>query len=359
MLNKLFLKKLSHELKNPINSELNIVFTISSTSKQQDEGYLTPTRQINNTLIIGCVIFDQNDVLDLIKHTDGIVDIVLADTEKKIPISIDNKNKPHSHETVCYVNTGNISRICFDHYKKSKVMEYKPNDITVNAAWNYISQNLNYCSGKKIAILGAGNIGSKLALKLVECGANVYIYRRNELKGNQISIGLNAIKHPSCLSNITYVDNPINAVHLADVVIGCSSGDPVVDLDVVSAMKKNGLLVDLGKNSFTKDSISLAIKNRIKTYRVDVTAAIESLVYEINRSNEIISSAYGRSKIANFDIVAGGFIGLDGDVVVDNINNPKNVIGIANGCGDIKRKLSKVEQSSLNKMKALIDKNNS
>ena len=33
---------------------------------------------------------------------------------------------------------------------------------------------------KKILILGAGNIGFKLGLKMVENGGNVYLYRRSK-----------------------------------------------------------------------------------------------------------------------------------------------------------------------------------
>ena len=358
MLDKNFFKDLKKEIEKAKNSGGRIVFSISSTSKQKDEGYLTPSRKVNNSWILGCVLFDQKDVYDVLKHVDGIAEIILADTEKKIPISLDHEDQVKDIETVGYVETGNLSKICFDNCKISKVMEFKPNDITVNAVWAYISQKLNYCSGKKIAILGAGNIGSKLALKLVECGADIFIYRRNQLKGHQISLGLNAIKTLGTLSNIHYVDNPLKAAHSTDVIIGSSSGEPIIDINVVSCLKKNGILIDLGKNSFTKDAISLAIKNSIETYRVDITASLEGFIYEIDRAIEIKESSYGRRKIHEFYIVGGGFMGLAGDFIVDNVKNPNQVIGIADGFGDVKRKILDTEKNSIKKLEGLILNNN-
>ena len=47
----------------------------------------------------------------------------------------------------------------------------------------------------------------------------------------------------------------------------------------------------------------------------------------------------GRKKLKNNQfIISGGQIGKDGDIVVDNYNKPKQVIGIADGMGDIKEK---------------------
>ena len=39
-------------------------------------------------------------------------------------------------------------------------------------------------SGKKILIIGVGNIGSKIALRLVETGANISLFRRNKFNNN-------------------------------------------------------------------------------------------------------------------------------------------------------------------------------
>ena len=40
---------------------------------------------------------------------------------------------------------------------------------------------------KKILILGSGNIGSKVAIRLLESGGNIFLFRRNKNKLKKIS----------------------------------------------------------------------------------------------------------------------------------------------------------------------------
>ena len=80
---------------------------------------------------------------------------------------------------------------------KSKIYTYKGNDLTVQASDtflnNYFLKDIRGLGGKKILILGSGNIGSKLVLKLVESGAEVFLYRRNLKKLKKIVETINLL----------------------------------------------------------------------------------------------------------------------------------------------------------------------
>ena len=71
--------------------------------------------------------------------------------------------------------------LCPENIHKSIVKIYKSNDITVNSVESlvndYFSNDTRGVSGKKILIIGVGNIGSKIALRLVETGANISLFR--------------------------------------------------------------------------------------------------------------------------------------------------------------------------------------
>ena len=54
------------------------------------------------------------------------------------------EDKTEVENTVGHVETGSISKICFNNVKQSKVFEFKPNDLTVNSTWNFLSQKLDY-----------------------------------------------------------------------------------------------------------------------------------------------------------------------------------------------------------------------
>ena len=323
-------------------------FSISSTAKIENEAYLTPVRICGDFILSGSVVFDKKDLLNLIEQIDGKVDFILADSERKNLYRI---GKLGMNDSVIkgFPDDETISSICFKNFKKTKVVEFKPNDLTVNATWSFLSQRLRSLSGKRISILGAGNIGSKLALMLVECGAKIHFYRRDAYKGNKIIHGLNLIK-PEGIANIQLHSDPMKASFMSDVLIGTTSGYSIIDEHVINNVKKNCLVVDLGKNNLTKNAIKIATKNSMEIYRTDVTPAIQSYVYEVLKTQDIIENSYGKKNLGFCNIVSGGFFGRSGDIVVDRINNPKRVIGVAKGDGVLKMKLNKNDKNNITKI---------
>ncbi|MBT5400346.1 hypothetical protein HOL24_07380 [bacterium] len=353
-MNHNFLNEVSSRILEIKSFNKKTIFSISTTAKQEENSYMTPIRDCDSFVLTGCIIFDQKILPTLLKKIDGEVDVILVDSEKKIPMRIDNnfKDKPELYKTVGYVETGSISRICFEYIKKSKVFEFKPNDLTVNATWSFLSQRFRFLSGKKISILGAGNIGSKLALKLVECGAEVHLHRRDFYKGHHIVHGLNLIKPEGVIANIHFHQNIMQASFLSDILIGASNGHPVIDSDVVNSVKKSCLIVDLGKNNLTKKAIKIAAQHSVEIYRTDVTPAIESYVHEVLKMQDILENSYGKKELDFCNIISGGFFGGLGDVVVDRINNPKRIIGVAQGDGALKKILNTNDKNNLKKIKS-------
>ena len=357
----MFLNKIKLNIEQMQKFNILKVFTIATTSKQEDKPYLTPVRSTNDFVVCGCVIFDQTLLLEIITLIDGIVDVVLVDTEKKIPLRIHENIDDLDNEiyrvnnTVGVIETGNFSKICFNSIKKSKIYEYKPNDLTVNATWLFLSQRLHFLSAKKISILGAGNIGSKLALKLVECGCEVNIFRTNTYKGNIIAQGLNLIKPNNTVSNINFHENKIQSSFMADVLIGTANGVQIIDVNTIKSIKKDAIIIDLGKNTLTNEAIKYALQNNIEIYRTDVTSALEGFIYEVIRMNSILQHAYGKRDLGYCTIVGGGYFGNNGDIVVDNVSKPMSVFGVAQGDGTMKEQLSIEDLQNTEKLKKEIN----
>ena len=268
-----------------------------------------------------------------------------------MPLQFNNNESLNNSQTIGKIETGSISKICFKHIKNSKVFEFKPNDLTVNAAWLFLSQRLNFLSGRRISILGAGNIGSKLALKLVECGSDVHLYRRDDYKGFNISHGLNLIKPINTVSSVQFHQSAIQAAFMSDVVIGASSGSQIINEDIINCVKKDCIVFDLGKNNLSKGAINLARNNSLEIYRADVTPAIEAYVYEVIKMQDILNNSYGIKDLGFCNIVGGGYSGENGDIVVDNISDPKRIIGVSDGNGNIKKRLN--TEDDYNMMKIL------
>ena len=292
-----FFEQLDKNIKVLKKEYIKTVFTIATTSKQEIYPYLTPIRKTNNFVTFGCIIFEKSILTKILDIVDGSVDFVFIDSEKKIVVRSDqrlNSKKNLINYKNNSVETEYLSEICFKKIKKSKIFEYKPNDITVNATWSFLSQKFKILRGKKISIIGCGNIGSKLALKLAESGASLNIHRQNNTKGSHIAEGLNLIKPEDPSSNITYQENSLLAVLNCDAIIGASNGIPIIDTNIVKEIRKNALIIDLGKNSLTKDAIKYAHSQNIEIYRTDITSALEGFIHEALKMDETLNKSYGK-----------------------------------------------------------------
>ena len=349
-----FFKKLKANIEALKKENTKSVFTIASTSKQENDPYHTPFRKNDFFVVCGCVIFEQKSLTEIIEIIDGAVDFIFVDSEKKIPLRIHqelNAIAGEVNDNSRFCESRNLFEFSFKKKKKSKIFEYKPNDITVNATWSFLSQKLKFLKGKKISILGSGNIGSKLALKLVESDVNVSIYRQNKSKGYSIAQGLNLVKPENVFSNITFHENILKATSMSDVIVGATNGVSIIDINLLKNIKKDAILVDLGKNTLTKEAIKFAHIHDIEIYRTDVTSAFEGFIYESIKMNEILHQCYGKKDLGYCYIVGGGYFGSNGDIVVDNVTHPSKVFGVAAGDGTIKKEISYEDREKLSKLK--------
>ena len=67
---------------------------------------------------------------------------------------------------------------------------------------------------------------------------------------------------------------------------------------------------------------------------------------------DILENSYGKKELDFCNIISGGFFGGLGDVVVDRINNPKRIIGVAQGDGALKKILNTNDKNNLKKIKS-------
>ncbi len=342
-------------------------FTIATTVKAVDRTrpYLTPLRYLRDGAIGGALAFSQLQARLLCREVDGLVDWILVDAEKKIPVSFGYDEETIQHFAIeppevkthsrIHVELGNLSAACAPYAKKSTLCEYKPNDITVEAVWHSIARMKGILSGKKIAIIGCGNVGFKLALKLVESGCSVEIHRRDAHRGSCMADTINIVKSPSTVAIAHYNPDPLQASLFADVIVGCTNGTPAITWEMMQAMRPDGVVIDLGKGTVHEDALARAIKAGISVVRADVGSGMEGLIATMRRSHELHRAEIGRRLLGGgVAIVSGGYMGLDGDVIVDNYHDPTYVVGIANGRGDLRIDHTEADKKALASVQQMI-----
>jgi len=349
---------------NAKHDNVKSFFLISTTGKRSDNSlpYTTPIRHTEFGWLAGTVVFSQIQTILAVSKLDGIVDYIFVDAEKKLGVTLNKNREILDHFNIShlvkddsnnYIEFGNISGACSGIIKTSIYHEYKPNDLTVEAAWTFISNYFRGLSGKKMAIIGGGNIGFKLGLKLVESGVNIEFVRRTVEKGRLLVKAINYIKPESTIATAHYNSDPIQASINCDALLGTTNGIEIITWEMIQSMNSGGIVLDIGKGTINKDTAKKAVSSGIKILRCDISSALSGTISTIIRNMEIANNKMGRMELLkDIYIVSGGYFALEGDIVVDNINNPQIVYGISDGKGNIviilnenqKRKLKKLQK---------------
>ncbi|GAA3324539.1 hypothetical protein GCM10020331_052820 [Ectobacillus funiculus] len=75
----------------------------------------------------------------------------------------------------------------------------------------------------------------------------------------------------------------------------------------------------------------------LNCFRLDVRLGfLYTLLPLLDDVRAFFNDVQGKAFVDNITIVSGGIIGASGDIIVDNIKHPRQVIGIANGLGGLK-----------------------
>ena len=287
------------------NAKKNKLLTgvcISNTSKIDSNGfYFTPIRSNKMMIVFGVIVYKEKQAVEISKIVDGKVNYVLVDAEKKISDNNSLTGEP-----------ANIERCVRETIKKSKLWIYKANDLSVDAIDSFLAEktkkNNNGIGGLKVTILGAGNIGCKLALRLVERGAQVILTRRNYKKLVKIVEALNIIKPYNTTSTITGLNDNELACMDSSIVVGTTNGNAVINKKIINNLANDAFIIDVGKGSFHPNAIKIARNKNINIYRLDISAAFDALIYKLSATEELFEKKCGRRYIYNENLISGGLL---------------------------------------------------
>ncbi len=296
-------------------SEKRQLFCLSTTANQNNPPfYFGPIRETEHTIAGNALFRDLTLLPRVVAHFDGLVETFLIDSENKGVVD-------------------NFAKKAFKLIQKSKVIFYKPNDIAVESLDMFLSVLVPDLEHIKIVVVGAGNIGSKISLKLIERGANVILCGRDQAKVNAIVDGLNIIKRGK--GKVIQSDNIPDSCKSANVVLGCTAGVQVINTDTVTSLSNRAIIVDAGNGTITEEALIEARKRDVQLYSLSIQGGYQGFIenWEFTR-NHILR--LGR-KIAGqgVTLVTQGVIGAYGDIIVNDLNKTSRVIGVCNGKGDV------------------------
>jgi hypothetical protein len=301
-------------LKSTKNKSVGII----STTARKSNGLRTlPRRSAMGFTAINFLVTDIEQARACLSALDGRVDYILIDIEEKQDLSLIREARQ-------------LIRI-------SKVITCKPNDATIESCDLLIRHHYqDTLENKSVLVIGSGNLSAKIALRLAERQADVYLHSRNYRKSVQIADSLNLI--------IPKFSHPIQAVkepkEKCTIILSFLSAEEIIGENYLSLLNEHSLVIDGGINNFKSTFIQGALEKGITCYRLDVRIAfLYNLLLLSDEVDSFFSQVMGRTKDPNkeFDLVSGGVIGNSGDVIVDQVIKPTQVVGIADGLGGLKR----------------------
>jgi hypothetical protein len=308
---KLKIKKLKNQL---MESKKEKFLCVSTTANINNPQIFIGSIRETATTIAGNIILRDTEIVDyLIEEYDGFVEYFMIDCESK------NKIK-------------DLESYILPKIKKSKILIYKPNDFAVESLDVLVSTLFISLRNINVFVVGAGNLGSKISIKLCERGANVFLFDKDNDKLIKIVEGLNLVKRSN--TQITSVKEIKNLNTGLDIVIGCTQGIPAISLELVESMKDHGAIIDAGNGTILPDAINLAKEKNIEVLCLSslpgYIGMIENWLLQRNFSNQKRFLSIGKYKT-----IIPGIFGSKGDIIVDRIVNPTKIIGMCDGKGDI------------------------
>lgn len=308
------------------NKKISCFFIGNTKKKEERNYYITPIRENERFIFSSCIVFNNSIAKKTARILDGKVDYILVDIEKKI----DPKNK--------FSGLVNIERSVKDSVKKSKLRVYKANDLSVLSAEtlinNYFLKDKRGVGGKKVLIIGLGNIGFKISLKLVESGATVFIFRRSQNKLLNLKNAINNIKPSATVSKALIIKKVPRNFKNYDIIVGSSDQASIINYNQIKGISKKVLVIDIGKGNFSKEATQYLIRNKINIYRLDVTSSYFSYLDNLIYTEKMYDKKNYIFKKNTIKFVSQGIVGQKNDIIVDDVNNPKLIYGICDGKGN-------------------------
>ncbi len=110
------------------------------------------------------------------------------------------------------------------------------------------------------------------------------------------------------------------------------------------------LVLDVRSRLIDQKSVQYAVSNGIEILAIDCEAAVLSEVIAAISTGEGIQKHFGSNILGDVNVVAKGKWGMAGDVVVDSVDKPSLVLGIADGIGGVQRPMKESDEMKIDKV---------
>lgn len=309
-------------------SSIILCFSFSN-EEGKAESFLGGVRIINSSIVLSVINVSQKELRsysEIIKNYG--IKFIFVDVEKKLPFEVilDNENKNTN------IEYSNIYAEATERLPFAEIVPWSSTEVTSTSILNLLREELgNNLSGNEITIIGLGAIGFQLSLSLVREGVKVNCFTKNYTRGLIKANSINTIRSDFTLASFNLFKNLRTAILSSSILVECSSSVNTIDKNYINDFQLHRLIIDVGKQAFTSDFIKDIDKQNINFKRLDISNTLSEFIHrKLNPSKITFKKPLKSNFKSKFNLVSGGWKGLPGDIIVDDADNPRFVIGSIN-----------------------------
>ena len=319
-----------------LTNKRSVLILLQHTHKEETAPCIPAVRESISNIIGFVSLGDEQYLPFIIANAAGIVDTVMIDVDTK------RTNSDQIRRTA--------TRLARE--KGIAVAYYSDYSTWVSSAISFMLE-LEQETGSldfdcRRLLIGRNTMATKMVLEMINRGMEVWLYGKEypspvfPTAGGEMEVRSSYIHIVDNLSSMSF-----------NTLIGCELQRKTHFLDDLCQVHFD-MLYDVGTNNFTQDFVSHHRAGGAQVYRSDDRAGISGIVVSLMETGQLVRSRLGRTEIGSIPVVSGGYVGECGDVVVDNFNDAHSILGIANGDGTFKEKLTEDDVQKINKIKILI-----
>lgn len=297
-----------------LNNIRKVVGILATNNVANDQLYISSVRQNTHCAYIGFVTKDLDLSRKIAQKFDGYIDLFALDIEPKtMPSDIFTHTK--------------------DIIKKSNIVPFRPTHITCNGIESFIQIIISAHNIRSIAVVGIGAIGSELVRRFsAHPGYNVVPVTRDIDTKEKLYPDIRCLTYKDFLSSPDQVD----------CMIACSSQPNTLDEKLLSQIKYGGHVIDVGGGCLTQEALTSAQTNNVTAISFNIGPAMLGYWQTyFDYADSLKTMPYREQR--GYRLVSIGYLGRKGDILVDDAQAPKVIIGLCDGIGGVHPTDMKVE----------------
>ena len=322
------LKEILHNLLLTFEEYESLILSFSFSSEIRNySSFLGGIRFLDKKIVVSIINPNKEEIKDwALIFKDLNIKRFFIDIDQKFPYK--NKYDLKSKK----IETLNFFEEASEYLKFAEIIPWSSTELTVNAAINTLRQELgNNLSKHEVSIIGLGRIGYQLSHNLLREGVKIHSYTRNYSLGLIKTKTLNLFNSQTSLASFNLYKSSRLAIQNSSVLVECSSSLNTINEEFIHDFRLHKLILDLGKYAFNKKFIKEIKNYNINFKRVDISNTFCEFIYSKLTSNQITKKKPTKLNLkGDINLISGGWKGLPGDIIVDDANNPRFVLGSIN-----------------------------